>query len=368
MVESVVPQIDPIAVPSPIWLLRFLLTFTFILHILAMNFVLGGGIIAAVNEMRGRTTGLQHHFDLSRRLSKGLPIAMAFTINLGVPPLLFLQVLYGQFFYTSSIIMAWPWLSVIVLVILAYYGYYLYNFRFEKLSGRRWWFVGGSAFLLTIVAFLYSNNMTLMVTPATWKAVYVDSARGLFLNLGEGTLVPRFLHFFVAALAVGGLIVILYGLAKRKTEPEFARWAMRQGSWWFIIPTLIQFFIGILFLMTLPRDVMMLLMGESTIGTVFFLIGIAGAIAAVLVFFISLQREHPGPYLYVGLVIMLVTVVSMVIVRDVVRSGYIADFFTLDQLTVDPQTGIIILFFLLFIGGLGIVAWMLRKTLEAAKT
>jgi hypothetical protein len=39
--------------------------------------------------------------------------------------------------------MAWPWLSVIVLVILAYYVYYQYNFRIEELFGRGWRFVGG---------------------------------------------------------------------------------------------------------------------------------------------------------------------------------------------------------------------------------
>lgn len=367
MFETVVPQIDPIAVPAPIWLVKFLLTFTFILHLLAMNFVLGGGVIAAVNEIQGRRTGLRHHFDLSRRLSKGLPIAMAFTINLGVPPLLFLQVLYGHFFYTSSIIMAWPWLSVIVLVILAYYGYYLYNFRFEKLSGGRFWAVGGSAFLLTVVAFLYTNNMTLMLTPATWKEVYVGSASGAFLNLGELSLVPRFLHFFIAALAVGGLIVILYGLIKRKTEPEFSRWAMKHGTWWFLIPTLTQFVVGVLFLITLPRDVMLLLMGGSITGTVFLLIAILGALASVMIFMMSLQRDDPRSLLYSGFTVVLITIISMVIVRNVVRSGYIAGYFTLDQLQVDPQTGIIILFFLLFIGGLGVVGWMLRKTMEASK-
>lgn len=368
MFESVVPQVDPIAVPAPIWLVQFLLSFTFILHLLAMNFVLGGGIIAAVNEIKGRRTGLQHHFDLSRRLSKSLPIAMAFTINLGVPPLLFLQVLYGHFFYTSSIIMAWPWLSVILLVILAYYGYYLYNFRFEKLSGARFWTVGGSALLLTAVAFLYTNNMTLMLTPDTWKEVYVGSASGAFLNLGELTLVPRFLHFFIAALAVGGLFVIVYGLAKRNTEPEFAKWAIKHGTWWFLIPTFIQFAVGILFLITLPRDVMMLLMGGSITGTAFLLIAIMGALASIMIFMMSLQREEPKPLLYAGFAVILVTIVSMVIVRDVVRSGYIAEYFTLDQLQVDPQTGIILLFFLLFIGGLGVVGWMLQQTISAAKT
>ncbi len=367
MFESVVPQIDPIAVPAPIWLVKVLLSLTFILHLLAMNFVLGGGVIAAVNEIKGRKTGVQHHFDLSRRLSKSLPIGMAFAINFGVAPLLFLQVLYGHFFYTSSIIMAWPWFSVIFFIIFAYYGYYLYSFRFEKLSGGRLWAVGGSAMFLTIVAFLYTNNMTLMLTPATWKEVYVDSARGAFLNLGELTLIPRFLHFLIAAVAVGGLAVVVYGLAKQKTEPEFAKWAIKHGTWWFLIPTFTQFVVGVVFFITLPQDVMMLLMGGSATGTVFFLIAIMGALASVMIFMMSLQRDEPEPLLYSGFAVVLITIISMVIVRDVVRAGYIADYFTLGQLQADPQTGIILLFFLLFIGGLATVGWMLRQSITAVK-
>lgn len=42
-----IPDPDPIPLPAPVGLLKFLLILTFILHILAMNLALGGGLIAA---------------------------------------------------------------------------------------------------------------------------------------------------------------------------------------------------------------------------------------------------------------------------------------------------------------------------------
>ena len=62
---------------------------------------------------------------------------MAFAVNFGVAPLLFVQVLYGHLFYTSSILVAVFRLAVIPLLIVAYYALYLHGFRFGVLVGER---------------------------------------------------------------------------------------------------------------------------------------------------------------------------------------------------------------------------------------
>ncbi|HEY4644318.1 MAG TPA: hypothetical protein VIH68_06335, partial [Bacteroidota bacterium] len=133
----VVPDADPLGLPAPFWFLKALLILTFVLHVIPMNFALGGGFIAAASHFIGRKGRAAYHLMLSRSLSRMLPIAIAFTITLGVAPLLFLQVLYGQYFYTSSIFLAWPWLTVILLLLLSYYGFYLYAFRWESLGEKQ---------------------------------------------------------------------------------------------------------------------------------------------------------------------------------------------------------------------------------------
>jgi len=130
----VIPAPVPVPLPAPAWLLEFLLVFTFILHLLPMNFLLGGVVMVSVSSFLGRNDA--KHREFARRAGGALPPVVAFAITLGVAPLLFLQLVYGQFFYASSVLMAWFWLAVVLLVMLGYYGVYWYNMQQEEL-GRR---------------------------------------------------------------------------------------------------------------------------------------------------------------------------------------------------------------------------------------
>ena len=107
----------PTAEAIPVhWLwFKILLIVTFVLHILFMNVLLGGTILSFWGNLRKASKN-----DVSHELSGRLPTITAMTVNLGVAPLLFLQVIYGNFIYVSSVLMAVYWLSVIGLVILAY--------------------------------------------------------------------------------------------------------------------------------------------------------------------------------------------------------------------------------------------------------
>lgn len=53
-----------------------------------------------------------------------LPSVTAYAITLGVAPLLFVQLLYGQFFYSSSALrLGWAWLALIGLLLVVYAGF-----------------------------------------------------------------------------------------------------------------------------------------------------------------------------------------------------------------------------------------------------
>ena len=45
---------------------------------------------------------------------------MTFAITLGVAPLLFLQLSHGPFFYTASVLTAFPWLALVGLLMPGY--------------------------------------------------------------------------------------------------------------------------------------------------------------------------------------------------------------------------------------------------------
>ncbi len=126
---------SPDAIPVPWGWFQALLLFTFFCHILLMNVMLGTACIALSGHFsRGGERGADSH-----RLAGVLPFTIAFAVNFGVAPLLFVQVLYGQFVYVSSILMARFWLAVIALLIASYSLAYLYKYRYDRLGAPGRW-------------------------------------------------------------------------------------------------------------------------------------------------------------------------------------------------------------------------------------
>jgi len=199
LANIVIPTTDPIPLPAPVWLLEFLLILTFVLHLLAMNVLLGGTFIALITRIKAGEDAFR------RRLVSGffrsLPAFFAASITLGIAPFLFVQTLYGQFIFTSSILMGWPWISVVLIIMLAYYGMYILAFR-RKQNGLIVPLLSAVFLLLALIAFLYVNNFTLMLHPEKWQGTYHASAKGTHLHLSERMLIPRFLHFAVGAVAL----------------------------------------------------------------------------------------------------------------------------------------------------------------------
>lgn len=349
--SRLIPTADPIPVAWE-WF-QVLLLFTFVLHLLSMNTMLGTGIIAFVAHFRKK--GPAAH--LPQDISTKLPYTIAFTVNLGVAPLLFLQILYGHFFYVSSILMAAYWISIVGALILAYYSAYIYDFKFQALGSSRILFLGLALMILLAIAFLFSNNVTLMLQPSKWTA-YFENRSGTILNLSDPTLIPRYLHFITASIAVGGLFVAL--LARFGTRDAGARRGRIDfGLQWFSYATLAQVFIGLWFLMALPAEIMMGFMGQNAFHSGVFLTAVGGAVASLIFGF---KRR-----LFLATVSLLVTVILMVILRDLVRDGYLKPFFSPSSLQVMEQVSPLMMFLGCLFLGLGVVGWMLWSASRVKK-
>jgi len=343
----------PDTIPVSWGFLQFLLLLTFPLHIILMNAMLGSAIIALYARFRSGELWTR----LSEDLAKALPLIVAFTINFGVAPLLFVQVLYGQFIYTSSILMGVFWLSIILLLIVAYYCTYLFDFKFAALGQAGKWIIGLAVVIFLGIAFLFSNNMTLMLRPGEWS-LYWQNSGGTILNLGDVTLWPRYLHFIVGGTAVGGLAVALIGKFKAKRDPELAELAVTVGMRVFTVLTFVQIAIGFWFLLALDKPVMMMFMGENMLATVLLLAGIMLAIGVLW------AASKKKVYLAAAHVIALLYV--MTFMRAFVRAGYLQEVYTLDMLQVIPQYSPMIVFFVVLVAGLATVVWLVRQAVEAA--
>ena len=328
---TTIPDADPLALPAPPWLLWALLMLTFFLHVLAMNFVLGGSIITAIARWRGG----ENAAPLTTAFGKAMPSIVATAITLGVAPLLFLQALYGRLFFTSAVLMAWVWFAVVPLVMIAYYG--TYAISFGKRAKTAIAIVVAAIFVA--IAFIYSNNMTLMLRPEHFLPMYGASARGLHVNVSDPTLVPRFLHMLAGGIAVAGMCVALFGVYTRDG------WAARSGAAWFIGATLANILTGLWWIGVLPKDVMLRSSVAVAIGAV------AGFVAMGAVY-LGKMKTAAGS--------LVVAVLAMVVARDQVRRGMleIAGFTSAPR--VDAQWGVIALFGVLLVAALAATAWMVR--------
>ncbi len=349
---ALIPAPDAISVPWG-WF-YVLLMLTFLLHILVMNAMLGGGIIALISSLRG---GEQNTL-LSKELSYKWPYTIAFAVNMGVAPLLFVQVLYGQFIYTSSVLMAVWWFSIFGLLILAYYGAYIYDFKFESLGSSRIFMLGFSIIILLYIGFLFTNNMTLMVQPEKWQA-YFNNQDGTLLNLSDPSLFPRYLHFVVGSVAVAGLFFALVGhfrFTKSSVDPEAL---IAKGMTYFTYATAIQILIGFWFLLALPKKIMMVFMGGSSYGTILLLLGL-------VLGFVALYTGYKKQVIMAS-IITLVTIIAMIFMRDLVRIAYLEPYFQLSDLVVEPEYSPLIFFLVTFAIGLALIGYMIKLAFGCRK-
>lgn len=351
---------DTLLIPTPDTIpvawgwFQFFLLLTFPLHLLAMNAMLGGLIIGVTLQFSNQPLAGA----LAHRIAVALPLVIAFAVNFGVAPLLFLQVLYGHFVYTSSILMGSFWLLVIPLLIIAYYGAYLYDFKYHALGKTKGIVIATVVvLLLLVIGYFFSNNMLLMSKPALFENYFAHRA-GTFLASGHAEFWPRYLHMMFGALAIGGLSVALLGqLLMPKVGQAFSTYARDIGMQVFFWTTLVNVGLGTWYLLSIREETRRIFMGGDLLATSNF--GLA-LILALAVLVTSLRRKRL--YSTVAGAVLLLYLMSFM--RAWVRSDYLGSVFTLDQLSVTNQWSPLIFFIITLSMGLGVITWMLKAVMQ----
>ncbi|MDX2473620.1 MAG: hypothetical protein QNL91_07900 [Candidatus Krumholzibacteria bacterium] len=359
LVGTIIPAPDALPLPAPAPVLFFLLQLTFLLHLLAMNALLGGLIITLVARLRGKGPD-DPWTQLADSIAKTSPSLVAATVNLGVAPLLFLQTLMGQFFFTSSILMGWGWFSVVVVLIFAYYGTYLQSFKGSGLGRLQKPILAVTVLLFLWVAFMFSNNNTLMLQTKQWAGMYFNDARGLHLNLGDPQLWPRYLHMVLGAVAVAGLMLAWWGRVRHMRGDERGAFMVRVGINNFTWVTLVNILVGLWFFMALPSDVRKLFMGGDPGASAMFGIGFVLAIGMFVLGFLARLRG-PRVRLVMPTAMTIVQMIVMITMRDVVRNGYLGELYRPAEFAVKTQTLNLVIFGVLLVGGVLTVIWMVRR-------
>lgn len=362
------PAVDPIPLPAPVWLLKLLHIVTLSLHFIAVEMLLGGLLLAVLLSLSrnplSNTT--------ARALARRLTVVMTYVINLGVPPLLFAQVLYGRALYTSSVLIGVYWISIIGILILTYWLLYRFTARLD--AGKSAWWVGLIAWLLSgSVARLLSTNMTLMLRPEVWRSMYSASAMGAYLPTGDPTLEPRWLMMMAGGFFIGGLW-LLY-LSGRSTFAAEAKTYMAS------IGGKIAAGCGIVYLAAgmwaasvQPATVKAGLAGQSAYplyklsgdaGYVWIaLVGVAIVVAAIAGF----GKITAAWVSWTGALLAVLVEITLVVYRDGVRDlTLLSKNFDVWNRVVVTNWGVVGLFLVLFVGGLGVIGWLVSVVARAQK-
>lgn len=357
------PMADPIPLPAPVWLFKLLHIVTLSLHFVMVMVMAGSLIVATIWNFLGRRRADSVYAEVAGAIAKKLPVVMTYLINFGVPPLLFAQVLYGQALYTSSVLIGAYWISVIFLLMAAYY--LLYQMIWRNEAGRPWWLFSLLALILVgYIGRIYASNMTLMLRPEVWVAMYEASPGGAQLPTGDPTILPRFLFMAAGSLGItGAALALLSATSKRLSEPAklFARrWGGALGGLFLAL----QLAVGVWVYRVQPAVVK-----EALFANALYKPAMLAWLAISVLAVVSLALTAISKTKLVAVASALLAVVGTIAattVRDGIRDLTLQSkaLNVWDQPVV-ANWSVVILFLVLFVASLGVVGWLATVVMKA---
>lgn len=380
-IRAVVPRLDDFGIPAPAWVFVALLLLTQFLHTLFMNFVLGGTVVAVVLDLLTLLRRGDHNH-LVRIIWQVMPVALSLTITTGVPPLLFVQVLYGSYFYVANVFMGFVWLAVIPVLIAGFYAAYIISYRLSNALTLRlgaWDFSPGRRLLvatLCLAAFAFvgwvlTANHMLTLQPEAWPQD--GQWRQNRLMVTPVTTVPRFMHNLGGALAVTGVSIAAIGWWRRARAvdaPEASAAIIRTGLR-IALPMIVAAGVfGPIFLFSIPGEVRAGLL-RANLYAVAWWVALTGVAAQLWLGWRAWRAPLEFRW-FAGLTAcMVVTLVGMLCAREQVRLGYLArttaNAFALEQWHVRMQASSLLMFLVMLVVALATVAWLLWICARAAR-
>jgi cytochrome c len=313
-----IPLDLPLPLPAVRSHLEVAIVLTFLLHILFVNLMVGGSVLTFVFQLLGRK---HPDYDrLARQIGATITVNKSLAVVLGVGPLLAMNALYTLYFYSANALTGAAWISIVPLVAMAFLVTYAHKYSWDRLSDHRGLHISIGAvatFLFLAIPFIFLANVNLMLFPDAWPEV-----AGFLSTVTLPNVLPRYIHFIVASLAVTGLFLAFYFGRKSFPAEEifetFDRTTLRRRFLALAFgATAVQIIAGPLLLLTLPdRGLGWNLFGVLTLG-----VAIAGGAAWLLWREMLAHRPGIGIRLPVIAILLGYTVLFMGITRHVYREN-----------------------------------------------
>jgi len=247
---------DPAGVPSHPIVFLILGVVTFALHMAAVQVMLGAGVLT----LRGAFSAERYWRRLAAAMLTTAKIAVSVAIVIGVAPLLFVQVVYDPFWYTSNVLSAWWVIGFILLLIAGYiamYVFYWKNHDIEADGGRGGiWMVASLALLLS-VGFIVHSLTNQMLFPENWMSWYAPN--GVVQPDGKSLHywnLPRFGFFIALSAPVVGAWLFAYRRylqASEQPDAAYLAWLAPLAQKLMIVGGVVAVVLGAIWMATLPE-------------------------------------------------------------------------------------------------------------------
>jgi cytochrome c len=301
-----------------------LLIVSWVVHILFINVLLGASFASVYFNSKGAKEKNPVFDRVGYLLTTPVTISENMGALWGVAPLLLVSILITPLFYSASIMNSPHWLHIIYGNIVAFLLSYLYKYTWHTLEHRKTLhiFIGvvGVALFFTLpLAFM--STVQLAMTPSTWT--YNTHFWDILLR---SDTIFRLVHFYLATFAVTGVFMLVYGMFKRRsadaTDHEAGIILTRTGKSWFLIPTVLNFFIGPLVLFSFPDYGI-----EAFFNNGYHWLILLTVVLAVFAVYQLLKDffndDLPPARVWTIVAVMLVAIISMASLRHGMRMGLV---------------------------------------------
>lgn len=305
MNQTPVPHDIPLPLPAPEPVLIAVLVIFFLMHIVFVNFMVGGSFLTLYYEFRGlkdrRYDHLAHHIAGTITANKSIAVV------LGIGPLLAINTVYTVYFYAANALTGFAWIGIVPLVATVFVLTYIHKYMWERMARVKWLHLALGVVINLMFAFIpliFLVNINLMLFPDRWAGVH-----GFLSALTLPNVLPRYAHFLLACPAMTGLFLVW--LFRRAREEDLAELGfakaelVRKGYQWLLWPTVAQFVVGPLALLTLPET-------SQPLGRVMGVFAIAILLSILLA--VLVLGEIRGPAATIGRRFVPVTVLMLMIV------------------------------------------------------
>jgi cytochrome c len=159
------------------------------------------------------------------------------------------------------------------------------------------------------------------MTPTTWT--YTTNFWDALLRADTFF---RLVHFYLATFAVTGVFMLVYGMYKRRSADEQDRQAgivlTRTGKTWFIIPTVLNFFVGPLVLFSFPDYGIEAFFENGYFWGIILTVALA-LFALYLLLKDFFNDDLPAKRVWMVVGVMVIAIISMASLRHGMRMGLV---------------------------------------------